>query len=89
MGGLSDFFKKNADSLGNDLLGKISEAVGLPSLPPLSFSDPYQNNNAYVDSRPAPAAIQPETAPPASRDWLMYGAIGIGVLAVVGLLMKR
>lgn len=89
MSSLSDFFKKNADVLGNDIFGKIGEAVGLPSLPPLQFSEPYTNNNNYVESRPAPTQLQPEVTPPASRDWIMYGAMGLGVIVVIGLLMRK
>lgn len=89
MSSISDFFKKNADVLGNDVFSKITDAVGLPALPPLKFQEPYQNQNNYVEARPAPAAIQPETAAPVTKNWLLYGAIGLGVIAVVGLMLKK
>ncbi|MGE0175391.1 MAG: hypothetical protein AB7T49_21590 [Oligoflexales bacterium] len=82
---IGDFLKNNA----NDLLGIISQQAGGPQLPPLQFVDPYQNNNAYVEARPAPASYQPETTPAPERQWLMYGAAGIAAIVVIAMLMRK
>lgn len=82
---IGDFLKNNA----NDLLGVISNQVGGPQLPPLQFTDQYQNNNNYVEARPAPAAYQPETTPAPERQWIMYGAAGLAAILVIAYLMKR
>ncbi|MGE3263591.1 MAG: hypothetical protein AB7K68_17575 [Bacteriovoracia bacterium] len=86
---LGDFFKNNADVIGNSFLDQLSEKVGLPTLPPLQFSTPNQNPNNYVEARPAPAAIQPETAAPAKTNYMLYGGIAVGVILVVFLLTKK
>jgi len=86
---LSDFLKNNADTLGNDILGKVSEALGGPELPPLKFETPNQNPNNYVQARPAPAQTQPEVTPKKSTNWMLYGGLALGVVLVVGLLVRK
>jgi len=86
---IDDFLKKNADTIGNTILEKIGGVTGAPALPPLKFSEPYQNQNNYVEARPAPTAFQPETTVANTPNWMLYGGIALGVVLVVGLLVKR
>lgn len=82
---IGDLLKNN----GNNLLQFISDQVGGPELPALQLTDPNQNNNNYVTSREAPAAYQAEANAAPSRNWIMYGAIGLGVVVAIGLLMRK
>lgn len=89
MSGLSDFFKQNANVLGNTILGQISDAAGGPSLPPLQFVDPNQNQNNYVEPRVIPNNFQPETTPPPYNDYIKWGILAVGAIFVIGLIAKR
>lgn len=87
---LSDFLKNNADVLGNDILGRVSEAIGGPELPPLKFETPNQNNNNYVTSRPAPSApAAAEVTAKKETNWMLYGGLALGVVILVGLMVRK
>lgn len=87
---LGQWFQDAGENVANDVLDRVSQEFGLPKLPPLVLVDKNQNPNAYVNA--APIAVGPAeqftASVKANKNWLMYGGIAAGVVALV-LLLKR
>lgn len=79
-------------NVGNDVLGRISTEFGGPQLPPLTVSDPFQNNNAYVESRESPNAPANgfvDQAVNNSRNLIVYGIAALVAFGAIALLLKK
>lgn len=87
MSTLSQWLGDAGQRVGDDVLGRVTDELGLPTLPPLSIVPPNTNPNNYVTARPDP--IQPPAAEvePVKNFFQKYWKVGAGVLGVVVLVL--
>ncbi len=87
---LDQWFGTASQNVGDDVLGRVTDELGLPSLPPLSIVPPNTNPNNYVKPYSPPAQPQaPETKPAMNqKKYLVYGGIAVGVLLIAYLIKK-
>lgn len=92
MSTLSQWFGDASQKIGDDVLGRVTDELGLPTLPPLSISPPNTNPNNYVQARPEPIQPPAPEVTKAKSFLQKYWKVGLGAIGafmVIGLVMKR